>query len=149
MVWKKRTAMISAALQHDVGWLWPRRERDTCIMVLDPTSRAHPSPWTGTWGACPKESESHVLLLPGRVMWGLKEDTGGGLGAIPSHRLTGQPSVTQLKNGCWTRIKRGGPRRLHTAQMQCQVALWLGGGWHRVEPSSGPVTPGRIIETQP
>ena len=65
MVWKKRTAMISAALQHDVGWLWPRRDMHTWVTAQTPGLRAHHARALGV-----QVSRSHVIWALGGLHGG-------------------------------------------------------------------------------
>lgn len=66
--------MISAALQHDVGWLGPRRERDTHMMARVQGPGVHIPRGHG-----PGLSEGQVLLLLG----GWHESQGDGTGHPP------------------------------------------------------------------
>lgn len=81
--------MISAALQHDVGWLWPRREdrhmhHGPALLSYRAQLCRDPG------GACPEEShrpglsDSHALLFPGRVTQDLKKATAGSLEPGPA-----------------------------------------------------------------
>lgn len=57
--------MISAALQHDVGWLWARREIRRMHHGPEPRSdRAHPRPTQGTWGCNAKELQAWLIREP-------------------------------------------------------------------------------------
>ena len=77
--------MISAALQHDVGWLWPRRDGQVHYGPGSVAYRAHPSPCAWARGYRSQGvTEGHMLLLPGKVTQGLKEATAGSMGVVPS-----------------------------------------------------------------
>lgn len=73
MVWKKSTAMISAALQHDVGWLWPGERTDTCHGAACPRPR----------GTALAPQKPHVLVPRVGRDSRPKEATSDGLGARP------------------------------------------------------------------
>lgn len=151
--------MISAALQHDVGWLWSRREATHASQPWTPDLRGSPQARIQGPGTCvpkshrPGLSQRHVFLLPERVAWGLKEAVAGSLGSGPAsgcHGLSHPPRDQQSRRVMasekfwdWTSIRKEKSRRPRTQQTQHKVAPWLGGGWCQVEPSPHLEAPSR------